>query len=106
MAVNRDYATDSDPLKRAEYWLHALAWLRGDKFKELEALAKEVKAEREKRDALRARAEAAEGMREALEQIVEIPVLSKQSPIYWNNWAKETAYTALTAWQAAQGKGE
>jgi hypothetical protein len=55
---------------------------------------------------LRERADAAAGLREALQQIVEMPSLSKQSPIHWNGWAKEIARAALAAYKQAQGKGE
>jgi hypothetical protein len=46
------YVNDTDPLKRAQYWLWSLAWRNGDKSNMLQVLSKEVEAERTKRDAL------------------------------------------------------
>jgi hypothetical protein len=48
------YVNDTDPLKRAQYWLWSLAWRNGDKSNMLQVLSKEVEAERMKRDALAA----------------------------------------------------
>jgi hypothetical protein len=105
------YVNDTDPLKRAQYWLWSLAWRNGDKSNMLQVLSKEVEAERMKRDALEAdnarlreRADAAEGLAGALEElrkaIGSVPYANEYEPAYTSML---NADAALAAYKQAQG---
>jgi hypothetical protein len=108
------YVNDTDPLKRAQYWLWSLAWRNGDKSNMLQVLSKEVEAERMKRDALaadnarlRERADAAEGLVRVATELTRNASgnTGVQGLLYISEVDFARLATALAAYKQAQGKG-